>query len=61
MTDRTPQNHVHRSLKDIHKERLASAEREGVKYTTRHYLAVPIYEGYVPKYLGIQSKFETYN
>jgi hypothetical protein len=61
MSDKTPQNHVHRSLKDICKERQRLAETEGVKLGNKHYGLVPIYEGYVPKYLGVQGKHETYN
>jgi hypothetical protein len=61
MSDKTPANHVHRSLKDICKERELLAQKEGVKLTTKHYIAVPIYDGYVPQYLGVQSKHETYN
>jgi hypothetical protein len=34
MTDKTPANHVHRSLKDICKERELLAQKEGVKLTT---------------------------
>jgi len=55
------QDRIEKSLKDTLHERLSIAEKEGVKYTTRHYLAVPIHEGYIPRYLGIQSKHETYN
>jgi hypothetical protein len=56
-----PQPQAHRSLKDICRERELLAEKEGVKLGNSHYRAVPLYEGYVPKYLGVQSNHETYN
>jgi hypothetical protein len=49
------QDRIYRSLKDICRESELLAEKEGVKLTTKHYLAVPIIEGVPPKYLGIRD------
>ena len=45
---------IHRSLKDVLKERQLLAESEGTKLTTKHFRAVSLFEdGAASEYIGL--------